>query len=385
VIETIRKSFRKGLNIETSKDAYLNAAIILSRLYFKYKKYEIAINYLMNLIELLDKIPDWVHLHYAYAQIVSDENFAYVAKVPSFFFARLEQVVTDEGKQKRNEIFVYFVKKLVETRTYSDEISNLIKEKAAAYGVEREIDNAIAPVPDYESMLETYEARLSDKDKKIKELLLEIQELKVKKALESKSEIEKLSKENAELKNSNNLLETKIVDLQNGIANLTKQLESALNNRDDNFENAQELVGSSVFEKNNSGEYRTDGHVLLTKNQRNQKILVIGAGTNKDTLSLIVKKRGFEKNDVEFILDYDKITNITRKMNFGNYAAIICGPMPHSASGIGDDSSLITALENNEYCSVVVRATKTNGALSLNDSAFKRAINSVMERLSILN
>ncbi|MCR5125145.1 MAG: hypothetical protein K6B43_08135 [Treponema sp.] len=381
VIDTIRKAFAKGLNIETSKDLYLNAAIILSRLYFKYKKYELAINYFMNLVELLDEIPDWVHLYYAYAQIASEDHFAYVSKVPFFFFARLENVVTDEGKQKRNEIFLYFVRKLIETDSFSDEIAKIINAKSIEYGIERVVEDIIHPVPDYESMLEVYEKRLSEKDKKIGELLSELQDIKGRKALESKSEIEKLTKENAELRNSNNLLETKIVDLQRGISNLTKQLEDVLNSKEEVFENGQSVDAPHEI---SNGEYRIDGHALLTKFQRNQKILIIGDG-NKNKLSQILKKRGFEDKDIEWILDYDKISNIAGQKNFSNYCAIICGPMPHSASGKGDDSSLITALENNDLCPMVIRSSTTSKKLSFNSSAFKRAVNSVMDKLSILD
>jgi len=398
IIKSIRLSFRKGLNNESNKEIFLDASVMMSRLYFKYGKYELAINYLMYLVDLLDEIPNWVHTFYAYAQVLSDEHFKYILKQPKHFFARLDKI-TKNGFIKRNEILLEFLQRflnqkedLIQSEEFQelteDEQDKLLQEKdslltpfiekANEYGIGNDFDNLLYPKSDLEQLLD-------EKDEYINELLFEIEGLKKQNNSINIDETEKLLIENTQLKSEIESQKSEIANLNKIINNLqkqnriiTSQLTDAVNNivpsssNENDFEEEQESFENDF----------DNGHELLTRYQQNQKILVIGAG-NKDNLLIRAKKRGFIEKDFDFVLDYDKIANVTAKMNFGGYAAIICGPMPHSTSGKEAESSLITMLEKN-YKNVK-RAVTVSGKLKLSDSAFSNALECVMRNLYIID
>lgn len=399
IIDAIRDSFRKGLDVKTNKELFLDASIILSRLYFKYGKYELAINYLMYLVDLLDNIPDWVNAFYAYAQVMSDDHFDYLVVQPKHFFARLDLIKSN----KKKEILIAFLEKILskideenetaendeinkneenddeseESNNRFENIINLIIEKAKEFGIEKEINDILNPNDnDFDSLLE-------EKDSIIEQLLSEIEELKNKTTVDSSEEIARLNNENTSLKTNIESLKSEIASLLKENDDLQKQNSSLLNQLTSAINKNPVSIQEEVTQITTSESFDANGHELLTKYQQNQKILVIGSGENKDRLLQRGKSLGFIERDFEFILDYDRITNIASQKNFNGYAGIICGPSPHSASGIDGENSLITYLEKN-YKNVV-RSTKQNGKLKLDGSAFTRALENVMRNLNIMD
>ena len=92
-----------------------------------------------------------------------------------------------------------------------------------------------------------------------------------------------------------------------------------------------------------------------------RKIAVLGGSMAKSQHLLgIAKQLGFQKNQFEFCLSYDemKTYHFDKLRNSAKYAAIVVGPIPHSTTGTGNYSSVITAMEKDEGYPPVFRVEK---------------------------
>ena len=111
---------------------------------------------------------------------------------------------------------------------------------------------------------------------------------------------------------------------------------------------------------------------------KRMKILVIGqlAGKLNDYIMNAKKKLGLSADSFEFVSDYNKITNynIERLRYSDTYSDIICGTIPHSIKGMGDNTSIISLIEQNqsEYPKLV--KASANEALKLSINSFIEAI-----------
>lgn len=89
----------------------------------------------------------------------------------------------------------------------------------------------------------------------------------------------------------------------------------------------------------------------IFESYKNGKIVVIGGSEVKEEVLLAVaKKLGLEKERFMFCLDYDSCKTFNfRKLQWDpKYSLILVGPMPHSGTGKGEYSSMITAIENEQ-------------------------------------
>ncbi len=114
-------------------------------------------------------------------------------------------------------------------------------------------------------------------------------------------------------------------------------------------------------------------------NPRTSKILVVGptAGKLNDYL-MSAKKLHIPESCIEFMRDYDKLTNINlTKFEYSEtYSDIIFGPIPHSMEGIGDASNIIAKMEAESYkYPRIIRAT-ANSELKLSITSFRKALSS---------
>ena len=108
------------------------------------------------------------------------------------------------------------------------------------------------------------------------------------------------------------------------------------------------------------------------------KMIVIGSIEVKEKEVLgCLKTVGIDKDRVEFYSDYEKLTNT----NFGflrnnfNYSDILVCAMPHKISGIGDNASLISMIENNpKDFPTLIKITDESGNLKYSNTAFKKAL-----------
>lgn len=116
------------------------------------------------------------------------------------------------------------------------------------------------------------------------------------------------------------------------------------------------------------------------KPSKHGKVVVLGQSSISKTDMLVsAGKMGFDKSRFEFHLNYDEMKNM-RIDNYKYkdcYCAILAGPMPHSGTGKGDFSSIITALENEEGYPHVIRMGE-NG-LKITKSGFKKALQCLLE------
>lgn len=381
-IESIRTAFRKGLNIENNRELYLDASIILSRLYFKYKKYELAINYLMYLVELQKEIPDWIHAFYAYAQVLSDEHFLYISSYPKHFFARLEQI-SSEKTQKRNEVFLSFVNKIKENLDLDENFEYAkeeLEKEVEKFNLKKEYNEIFNQAKDFE---EEFELVLSQKNETIKALNEEIEELK-KSSVNANDEYKKLCEENTKLKNKVEELELKILSLRNENTTLRKNLQDELNNNQNKQKYSIQAEIEEYEEENASIEDFRDGHKMLRDSCTNHKILVLGNLPGKiNSYTKRYRKRGFEEKDFDFV-SYEDVTNRVGQITYQNYAAVICGAVPHMASDIEDCSSVIQAIENSGALLFVSRANSNSRELKMSDGKFSKFLDDIIRHYSIL-
>lgn len=376
VINILDYAFTKGLNYKSNSELYIDAAQMMARLYMKYKRYDEAINFLMSIDELSDSVLDWVHLYYAMAQVLSS-NIVRISQKPKFFFERLDKV-SDKSTVKRNEVFLNYVQRIkecLEDGTISDYAKDLIEAKSSEYNLTEKV-NEIFTITEIETDGEGDVTEQKEEDSapvidetKINELK-EIIDLKDNEINELKNKISELEQSISLLKTENEALKTETQNKDKALTQIRTSIQ----------ENKTEEPKLDITEFDNNG------HALLNKYQTNQKILVIGAvaGNALDQLKLRAKHKGFEvEKDFEFITDYDKITNITGQLNYSRYAAIIAGPMGHSAAGNDGYSSFIEKIKGEGYPTLYEAKTES-GKLKLNQSSFDRALMKFISYLLVL-
>lgn len=107
------------------------------------------------------------------------------------------------------------------------------------------------------------------------------------------------------------------------------------------------------------------------------KILVLGAlAGNIDDYKTQLGKLGLNKNNVEFINDYDELKRFNAQIleYSTEYSDIIYGPNPHKQVNIGDNASLLTLLQRNPEKYPRVIEAVANGKLKISINSFKEAV-----------
>ena len=107
------------------------------------------------------------------------------------------------------------------------------------------------------------------------------------------------------------------------------------------------------------------------------KILVLGAlAGNVDDYKTQLGKLGLNKNNVEFINDYDELKRFNAQtLEYSTeYSDIIYGPNPHKQVNIGDNASLLTLLQRNPEKYPRVVEVVANGKLKISINSFKEAV-----------
>lgn len=120
---------------------------------------------------------------------------------------------------------------------------------------------------------------------------------------------------------------------------------------------------------------------VKSETYRDGKIVVIGESeVTEERLLNIAKGLGLEKKRFEFCLDYDKAQRFDyRKLQHEpNYRLVLFGPVPHSATGKGESSSIITEMERKLGYPRVVRL-QGNRALKITQNSFKVALKELID------
>ncbi|RRG07349.1 MAG: hypothetical protein DUD35_13960 [Lactobacillus sp.] len=109
---------------------------------------------------------------------------------------------------------------------------------------------------------------------------------------------------------------------------------------------------------------------------RPTKIVVLGATrVNVDKLRSCTKKKGFDLEDFEFVLNYKlEHYNFSKLRNTTLYRAVLAGPMPHSTPGKGCSSSTITEMENNPEIYPPVIELRDSTGLKITMNSFERGL-----------
>lgn len=107
------------------------------------------------------------------------------------------------------------------------------------------------------------------------------------------------------------------------------------------------------------------------------KVLVIGqTSTSIDVLRSIIKKYKLDKNRFEFVLEYDEAKNYDMgnlRNNF-KYSDVFVGPMPHKTQGMGDCSSIIAEIQNNQKEYPKLTKLLAGEELKITKSSFEAAL-----------
>lgn len=141
-------------------------------------------------------------------------------------------------------------------------------------------------------------------------------------------------------------------------------------NRRDNLEELLEKLGLTEFlQPECTYDTYKEGRILVVGNSEvDKKILLASA-----------EKCGVSKARFEFV-SYDEATNYNfKKLQYNpNYRVVMFGATPHSASGKGDSSSIITAMENQSGYPKVIRMI-ANDKLKITKKNFKETLYKLLE------
>lgn len=110
---------------------------------------------------------------------------------------------------------------------------------------------------------------------------------------------------------------------------------------------------------------------------KSAKILVIGySEVNIVDLKRVVRKYHLNEDKFEFVLEPDYIKNYpmdSLKNNY-RYSDIFIGPIPHKTTGMGDTSSIIAKIKNNQDEYPKLTELKDANELKISKSSFEKAI-----------
>ena len=401
VIKLINYQFNHGLNYTTNPDKYFDSAKMLSRLYLRRRDYVRATNYLMDISERSEEVPDWVNIYYLLSQVMTDNIFR-IAEDPYFFFKRLNSI-SEESYKSRAKVYRVFLDRLheIEAKGTSRTLNIAsFEEQASEYigdYIPRRIDGEVTSndsneeVVAQEKALHVLEEAKEQAEKEKLELKQKLEDLEKSYRVKFDSliaERDALSREGKSKSELEEALKKKDDELELKNSQLREQ-EELLNIKDQEIldkekqikEREAALVQARLFAQAESIEVEDDEHYPLLR--RNEMILVLGAlSAKKNELVAIAKREyGLAEDNFEFMDDYEKMTNFRVSPK---HRAVICGPMPHKMENTDGFSSLIARVENDEDRYVVRCEAGANG-LKITKTSFRGALQKVVDYLSILS
>lgn len=117
------------------------------------------------------------------------------------------------------------------------------------------------------------------------------------------------------------------------------------------------------------------------------KVLVIGqTDVGISDLKRVLKKYHIPENKFEFVLDYNDAQNYPMdNLRFNQkYCDIFVGPMPHKTTGMGNCSSIIAKIKQNQSEYPKLTELKDSNGLKITKKSFENAIIS-SEIIKIVN
>ena len=125
------------------------------------------------------------------------------------------------------------------------------------------------------------------------------------------------------------------------------------------------------FEKYDLKEESNDESFYYDIN--NSKIIVIGdSRISKSDMEGLAKHKGLNPQRIEFVLDYEKLTNFNfeRFRNNMKYSDILVGPIPHKVKGLDAASSFLNMVNNQPDCFPRVIALRDSNELKITKQSF---------------
>ena len=369
VIGSMLHALNTGINASTDKEKFLDAAQMLSRLYIRRNDYNRAINYLMDLSDRMDPVPDWINLYYIMAQILTDNIYRH-AEDPVFLYRRLDSVSQDSYVQ-RAKVYQIFLKRLHDIeesgtdRTLHIDVFEGLKDKYI--GTYLDDPDVTTEEDEFE---EEEEPEITDtEEEEFQETDVETQCTVAEQT--HKDEIDALKKRIAELENASRSKDTVISDLEQKV----KDRDSAL-----------VRIRTGMYEEPAKEETPVTDEKKLINLRRNEKILLIGDLSVKvKEIIGISKLFGLKEENLEIVSDYEKITNFGNRIIPGKYRAIIIGPTPHKIRDNDGESSLATRiLSNPEDYPYAVRCEDERGNLRISKSAYKKSLIYIANMLDVV-
>ncbi len=384
IMDAYEKAFQLGLNINTNREYYLNAAQKIAKIYFQFQKYDEASNMLMILDANVAKLPDWVHLYFASVQIQT-ENILNWAENIDFLFKHID--VIDESNvdsvRRRKFLYLEFLNRLSEL-SKSENLSTIAKDAIIKKAEELDLADSeeclnfklalgiIKEIP-AEKQAQPKESADIDYEEKLGELnnrLIECQNV-----IDSlKRELTKQKELNEVQKQQNSIL---LDNAESQRKAFVKEIEELTHSNNAPIAAADASTGSSP--SSNLDVFAVDNFL-----QRGQKILIIGGSETKESnLRGKLKSMGFTfaKDQLDFQLDYDDVKEYVSRIKpwSRKYAGIIVGPCPHKAKDIGGYSSFISKIKSEQGYPHVEEGRDKAGNLKISNSS----IGDAMLRMSV--
>lgn len=385
IIDSLEQAYFLGLNINSNRELFFDSLQIIAKLYFQYRDYELACNKFMLLTENVSDLPYWVHLNYVSAQIHTD-NLIRIADEPTFFFKRLDYANLEQKKEveQRNYVFREFLNLLVDR--FKDEKTDVSTVEIIEKGLSYRLNNSEELIRFKEIFLPTYDIPVLEdviteatKQPETNDRVIELEAL-VAELLKKQEELLEVIKTQKTDISALTTAQTSVDDIKEENIRLKDQLATSAEKL--------EKVQKELEEAKTTVVPAPDvvAHDLLG---RNKKILVLGGTEVKEHhLRGIAKQNsGFKNEDIEFVLEYDKIKTYSARIHPWScaYAGIIIGPCPHKTGESGDYSSLIQKLKEEEGYPHVEECRDASGSLKISNSSFRQALNRMVLHLQSTN
>lgn len=335
IINLIVSAYQEGLNIFSNRSSFLKSSHILAKLYFKYKNYKQAENNLLLIREIEDssvKTPNWVSLYsiITYYKL----NLVSVLLKPKTFFNEIDNLKLTNNEEK------------IQIKSIIEDLSNNIHEfKLQNHDFNFEIFN------NYFTNWKNNNSDLFNQE--IKKEASTIEEIEFEESSDNTEIITQL------LERINNLeLENK--KLRNELELFTKKKEV--------------LIENQIVTEIKS--YKRSRQLLIITDKTLSKEVIIG----------ICKNYGFDKKNITIHDEYGRLPFNIESIRYNSpYDGIIFGPVPHSAPGKGNYSSLIEMVKNEEGYPHVEESKTMSGELKMTKESLKNALNRLNAYLEAIN
>lgn len=335
IIDLITNAYQEGLNIFSNRSDFLKSSHILAKLYFKYKNYKQAENSLLLIREVKDstvRIPNWVSFYsiITYYKL----NLTSVISKPNTLFSEIDNLNLESDEEK------------AQIQSIIEDLSNNINEYKHKY---HEINFEI-----FDNYFTSWKNKNIDIFNKIIEL--------------NDSTLEEINiKSSHDVTNLINQLQTRITNLEFENKNLRNQLKKYTLEND-------VIVENQIVTEIKS--YKRSRQLLIITDKTLSKEIIIG----------ICKNYGFDKKNITIHDEYGRLPFNIESIRYNSpYDGIIFGPVPHSAPGKGNYSSLIEMVKSEEGYPHVEESKTMSGELKMTKESLKNALSRLNAYLEAIN